>query len=470
MSDRYLAFVRSPLGRQLAGIMGLPRPVVLERLESRLPVLQGEVLIGAAAPSGGVIEALVRASRALGLDTLAHDSVPTWTALANAAGLMSGPWRVGSGPAGRLKALVLDATLLDSTASAATLHRFFQQALPSLKPCSRIVVLARPPETCERVEHATMQRALAGFVRSLAKEVGRGSTAQLIEVAPGGESGLAGVLGFLLSPRSAYVSGQVLRVAAGGEPLPPFDPAELPLRDRTLMVTGAARGIGEAIVLTLARDGARVVCLDLPQHAAALEQLAQRVGGVALTLDITAADAPARLAAAAQADGGWDGVVHNAGITQDRRIERMRLERWHSVLSVNLAAPLAINQALLDAAALKRGARIVVLSSIAGLAGNRGQTNYAFSKAGLIGLTESSARIYLDRGIAFNAVAPGFIETAMTAAIPWAIREAGRRMNSLAQGGQPIDVAEAVAWLASPVAAGINAQVLRVCGQSLLGA
>jgi 3-oxoacyl-[acyl-carrier protein] reductase len=470
MSDRYLAFVCSPLGRRLAGILGLPRPVVLDRFESRWPVLQGEVLIGAVAPSGGVIEALAGVSRALRLDTVAHDSAPAWTPIANAAGLMSGPWRVGAGPAGRLKALIFDATMLDSMASSAHLHAFFQQALPCLSPCSRIVVLARPPETCERVEHATMQRALEGFVRSLAKELGRGSTAQLVEVAPGGESGLTGVLGFLLSPRSAYVSGQVLRVSASGEPLLPFDPMEPPLVGRTLMVTGAARGIGEAIALTLARDGARVICVDLPQHATALDQLAQRVGGAALTLDITAADAAERLSDAAQADGGWDGVVHNAGITQDRRVERMPPERWQSVLSVNLAAPLAINQALLGASALKRGARIVVLSSIAGLAGNRGQTNYAFSKAGLVGLAQASARSFQDRGIAFNAVAPGFIETAMTAAIPFAIREAGRRMNSLAQGGQPIDVAEAVAWLASPAAAAINGQVLRVCGQSLLGA
>jgi 3-oxoacyl-[acyl-carrier protein] reductase len=148
----------------------------------------------------------------------------------------------------------------------------------------------------------------------------------------------------------------------------------------------------------------------------------------------------------------------------------MSVEAWQTVLAVNLSAPLRVHQALFSQGLLKPAARIVVVSSISGIAGNRGQTNYAFSKAGLIGWVQSIAPVLAAQGRAINAVAPGFIESAMTAAMPFAVREAGRRLNALKQGGQPVDVAEAVAFLASPDAAGINGQVLRVCGQSILGA
>ena len=110
------------------------------------------------------------------------------------------------------------------------------------------------------------------------------------------------------------------------------------------------------------------------------------------------------------------------------------------------------------------------VSSISGIAGNMGQTNYALSKAGVVGMVQSNAPAFARKGITINAVAPGFIETAMTAAIPFAIREAGRRMNSMSQGGLPVDVAEAIGWFASPASAGITGNVVRVCGQSIMGA
>jgi 3-oxoacyl-[acyl-carrier protein] reductase len=113
---------------------------------------------------------------------------------------------------------------------------------------------------------------------------------------------------------------------------------------------------------------------------------------------------------------------------------------------------------------------VLLIASLSGIAGNRGQSNYAASKAGLIGLAQAWAPLLARRGISINAVAPGFIETRMTAAIPFALREAGRRMNSMGQGGLAQDVAEAVAWLAQPGSGAVNGQVLRVCGQSLLGA
>jgi 3-oxoacyl-[acyl-carrier protein] reductase len=235
------------------------------------------------------------------------------------------------------------------------------------------------------------------------------------------------------------------------------------------MVTGAARGIGEAIAQTLARDGAQVVCVDVPQAEADLQALAQKLGGHALALDITAPGSAAQLVQAALQHGGWDGVVHNAGITRDKSAARMPAHVWQTVIDVNVQAQLDIHAALLDASAFKPNARVVCVSSISGIAGNAGQTNYAFSKAAVIGMVQHQA-LHGPAGMAINAVAPGFIETQMTAQIPLAIREVGRRLNALGQGGWPIDVAEAIAWLVSPAAQGVNAQVLRVCGLSFLGA
>ncbi len=164
-------------------------------------------------------------------------------------------------------------------------------------------------------------------------------------------------------------------------------------------------------------------------------------------------------------------LVHNAGVTRDRRLVNMPAERWSSVLEVNLASVLRTTDALLASGTLRAGGRIVATASIAGIAGNAGQTNYAASKAGIVGLVRSLApRALAGHGVTVNAVAPGFIETRMTAAVPVLLREAGRRMNSLAQGGLPVDVAETVAWLAHPSSGTVNGQVVRVCGQSLLGA
>jgi 3-oxoacyl-[acyl-carrier protein] reductase len=148
----------------------------------------------------------------------------------------------------------------------------------------------------------------------------------------------------------------------------------------------------------------------------------------------------------------------------------MPAERWEGLMDINLSSEERINDALLDAGVLRDNGRIVCVSSLSGIAGNAGQTNYATSKAGVIGMVEAMAPVLGERGLTINAVAPGFIETRMTGEMPVALREAGRRMNSLRQGGRPVDVAEAVAWFASPASAGVNGNVVRVCGQSLLGA
>jgi 3-oxoacyl-[acyl-carrier protein] reductase len=148
----------------------------------------------------------------------------------------------------------------------------------------------------------------------------------------------------------------------------------------------------------------------------------------------------------------------------------MSEEQWSTVIGINLEAPMRIDRELFERKAVRDNGRVVLVSSISGIAGNAGQTNYATSKAGIIGAVHAFAPTHAEAGTTINAVAPGFIETAMTAAMPIATREAGRRMNSMAQGGLPVDVAETIAWFASPGSAGVNGNVVRVCGQSLIGA
>ncbi len=234
---------------------------------------------------------------------------------------------------------------------------------------------------------------------------------------------------------------------------------EVPLAGKVALVTGAARGIGASIAEVLARDGAHVVGVDVPGQ------------GTELELDITGTDAPATIAShLLDKHGGVDVVVHNAGVTRDKTLARMSQEQWSKLIEINLIAPQRIDAELFSREAVRGNGRVVCVSSISGIAGNAGQTNYATSKAGVIGIVQAWAAPLAQRGVTINAVAPGFIETQMTAAMPIATREAGRRMNSLAQGGLPVDVAETIAWFANPGSAGVTGNIVRVCGQSLIGA
>ncbi len=469
MTDSYLSFANSSLGSRIATLLGLPQPLPLERYRAGQPVLKGSVLLGA----GGepeLLPALAAGFKSMAAQTVAHRSLPQWTQLANQAGLMTGRWGVEDKPGEKVKALVFDATGMQDSAEADALYQFFHDAARSVLPCGRVLVLGRPPEACSSPRMATMQRALEGLTRSLAKELKRAITVQLVYVAEGANDQLESTLRFFLSPRCAYVSGQVVRIGVPSVAGAVAVDWTQPLQGKKILVTGASRGIGAAIAEVMARDGAQLICLDVPQAQAGLDEVAARLGARALALDIGAADAPQKLADAALADGGWGVVVHNAGITRDKTIANMKEHLWQAVVNVNLSAQERINDALVDSGALKAGGRIVCVSSISGIAGNLGQTNYALSKAGVIGMVQSMAPVLAKKGITINAVAPGFIETQMTAAVPFALREAGRRMNSMGQGGQPVDVAEAIAWFASPASGGLTGNVVRVCGQSLLGA
>ncbi|WP_306321132.1 MULTISPECIES: 3-oxoacyl-ACP reductase [unclassified Streptomyces] len=441
MADRYLNFTGTAPGRFLTRRLGLPQPAPLLRHSPEHPHLHGQLLhLTAGEPAHR--EELAKLLAGTGLDVTSSAERPV--------------------------AAVVDATAVTGLDSLAEVHAALHPVVRSLATGGRVVVLGAPPSPDDH-HQAAVQQGLEGFVRSLGKEIGRGRTVNLVRVA-GPVAAAESTLRFLLSPKSAYVSGQVIQVGGTeGELGAPAD-WDRPLAGRTALVTGAARGIGEAVAETLVRDGAEVVLLDVPSAEADLARVAGRLGGRALPLDITADDAGARIADFT-ADSGLDVLVHNAGITRDRRLANMPAERWSSVLDVNLASVLRTTDALLAAGAVRRGGAIVATASIAGIAGNTGQTNYAASKAGIVGLVRSLApRAAAEHGVTVNAVAPGFIETKMTAAVPLFIREAGRRMNSLGQGGLPVDVAETTSWFASPGSGAVNGQVVRVCGQSLLGA
>jgi 3-oxoacyl-[acyl-carrier protein] reductase len=476
MKDRYLDFVNSPFGASVARSIGLPQPEVLRRHALGRAEFGGITAIGAG-PSPTLFEPLITLLTSLGMTGVAHESALGWLAVAARHGAMSGrfePRAPGAAPNDRMQALIFDATGITDSTQLHALHGFFHDAIRSVAKSGRIVVLGLPPESCTSPRAWTAQRALEGLTRSLGKEARGGISSNLVQVEPGGD--IEGTLRFLLSPRSAYVSGQVVRIDA----TPASPPADWnqPLAGKRALVTGAAQGIGAAIAQVLAERGAHVIGLDVPHAQDALDQTMLALedawpsqgAHTALLADIAAPEAPATIAAALLAMDGIDIVVHNAGITRDKTIAKMTEAAWDSVIDVNLSAQERIDDLLLDQNVLHEGGRIVGVSSISGIAGNLGQTNYATSKAGVIGRVQSMAKPLRERGITINAVAPGFIETQMTARIPLGLREAGRRMNSMSQGGQPVDVAETIAWLASPASAGITGNVVRVCGQSLIGA
>ncbi|MER7070485.1 3-oxoacyl-ACP reductase [Terrabacter sp. NPDC000476] len=347
-------------------------------------------------------------------------------------------------------------------------------AVKALARNGRVVLVGTDPTTLTDVAACATQRALEGVVRSLGKELRHGATANLVLARGDAHEGVRSAVEFLLSGRSAYVDGQVVRVgtptSADSDIDTHVDPLR-PLAGKVAVVTGAARGIGAEIARVLARDGATVVAVDVPPAGDALAAVANEVKGTALQVDVTADGAGRRIVEHARSrHGSLDIVVHNAGITRDRLFVNMDEDRWSAVVDVNLRSILRMNETILGEEGISDGGRIVCVASIAGIAGNRGQTNYGASKAGVIGLVTALSEQVADRGVTVNAVAPGFVETEMTARIPFTTREIGRRMNSLQQGGQPRDVAETIAWFAQPGAAGVTGQVVRVCGQSLLGA
>ena len=463
MTDQYQAFAKSPIGKFVIKNLGLPAPTFLDRFDSATPVIKGAVLVGAA-PAGILSGAISQVLANIHANSYAGNNAELQQVAAT-QGLKLNAFNDGDRES-KFKAVVFDASGIQNSEQLKELYNFFNPVARQILASGRVIVVGTTPETAKTVKQAIAQRALEGFVKSVGKEFKKGIAAQLVYVDEGAEANLESTLRFALSPRSAYVSGQVVRVSKA-------DVIDVdwvkPLAGKTAVVTGASRGIGEAIAHVLSRDGAHVICLDVPQQQADLDRVASEIGGSTLAIDITAADAGQKIKEAAVAQGGVDIIVHNAGITRDKTLANMKPELWDLVININLSAIERVNDYLLEHDGLNANGRIICVSSISGIAGNLGQTNYAASKAGVIGVVKFTAPI-LKNGITINAVAPGFIETQMTAAIPFAIREAGRRMNSMSQGGLPVDVAETIALFASTASTGLNGNVVRVCGQSLLGA
>lgn len=440
MTDRYARFAQSRVGRLVVRGIGLPDPPRLRRYQPGQLEFTGPVVLGG---RGRV----------------------TWPVTEVLDRLKVG----ATGEAPHPAAAVFDATGISESAGLRGLYDFFRPVVRSVRAGGRLVVLATPPESCGQAREATAQRALEGFVRSLGREVGSGVTVHLVQVVPGAEDAIESTLRFLLSPRSAFLSGQVFRIGPAVV-RPPCDPHR-PLAGNVAIVTGAARGIGAAIARVLARDGAKVALLDLPSAGQRLAQLSNELRGTAIQLDLTAEDAPDRLGKWVSDRHGQVSIfVHNASIARHQRLGRMKPAQWDDVLAVNLAAPERIDEILLENNLITDHGRLIAISSVTGVAGNPGQTNYSTSQAGLIGHVRALAGAVAMRGITVNAVLPGLVEGAKSKPISQVNWLTARRLNSLAQRGLPADVAETVAWLAQPASGGVSAAAVRVCGQSVVGA
>lgn len=465
-NDSYIGFANSGVGQSLVNALGLPNPTELDRYDANKDFVGGDLLLGAA--EGAELVSAIAATLANSSSTIKAASTEVQQGLKE-AGIQQPVYTPVEDDGQKFKALVFDASGIKNSEQLKAMYNFFHPVVRKMKKNNRVIVIGRTPELCTDPKEQTAQRALEGFTRCMGKEIRKGGTVQLVYVAPGAEKNVESTLRFFLSAQSAYVSAQVVRVSKSKK-LAELD-WNKPLAGKVALVTGASRGIGEAIADTLARDGAHVVCLDIPPAKDDLDTVAKRIGGSSIAMDITDAATPAQLAEYFKSKhNGVDIVVHNAGVTRDKTLGRMKEQLWDMVIDINLSSEERINDALLEADAINKGGRVIGVASISGIAGNMGQSNYGTSKAGVIGMVQSMAPILAKKEITINAVAPGFIETQMTAAIPFAIRQAGRRMNSMSQGGLPIDVAETIAWYANPASQGVNGNVVRVCGQSLLGA
>lgn len=467
--DFFLNLSSNPQAKKLVQSLGLPIPMPTP-LERRRAPYEERPLDDRAFVVGGVRDdalggAVARALVEAGAEPFVVGSAKAFRGPSEAWGR---PAQDPEDAPPKVAGLVFDASGLESPVALRALYDFFHPWLGRLARSGRVLVFGRPPEDAKDASSAAARAALEGFVRSVAKEVGRkGATAQLVYVSEGAEARLDSVLRFFASPRSAFITAQPIRITSDAKGKK--HPRVRPLEGKVALVTGAARGIGAETVHLLAQEGAHVFCLDRPDDDAKVAAVARKAGGTPLLQDLGEEGAAQKIAAAL-AETGVDIVVHNAGVTRDKTLPKMSDAQWDLTLDVNLAAIAEVTSALLERDVLRDRGRVVCLSSVAGLAGNVGQTNYAASKAGVVGYVRALAPTLRRRGITVNAIAPGFIETRLTAAMPLMIREGARRLSALGQGGEAEDVAQAILFLSTPGAVGITGSVLRVCGGALVGA
>ncbi|WP_420265728.1 3-oxoacyl-[acyl-carrier-protein] reductase [Candidatus Magnetominusculus dajiuhuensis] len=243
---------------------------------------------------------------------------------------------------------------------------------------------------------------------------------------------------------------------------------DVPMKGQTALVTGSARGIGKGIALALAKKGVNVVISDInfeEAKAAAAEIEAVGVKALPLKFDVSnSAEVTSAFAQISEAMGRLDILVNNAGITRDALIMRMKDEDWDAVININLKSVFLCTKEAVKLMSKQRYGRIANIASVVAFMGNAGQCNYSASKAGIIGLTKTTAKEYAKRGITANAVAPGFIKTAMTDSLPEKVKEDMLAAIPIGQFGEIEDVANAVAFLVSPEARYITGNVIHVNG------
>lgn len=373
------------------------------------------------------------------------------------------PWKDGTQKVEN--ALIVDGRDVKNEADLKVVFNQLQDGVKSIKSNGKVLIYSFQPELIKDTAHSTFQRSLEGISRSLAKELGgRGTTVNLVKIASDLDlTDYQITEDFFTSGRSAFITGQAL---IANDEIP--RPGEL--SDKICVVTGGAGGIGSATVKRLATEGATVIIADIPQmDDRAKPLLSDKVSFMGA--DLTNETARKQLLDDIKAKHGRiDVLINNAGITRDKTLKNMPEHYWDQVIAINLTAVIALTEEALEMDLIPDGGRIIGTSSISGIAGNFGQTNYTATKAALIGYAASKSKELKAKGITINAIAPGYIETEMVKTMPLMTRIFAERLTSLAQAGKPEDIAEAMAFLAHPGAQNINGQVLRVCGGSFLGA
>ncbi len=368
----------------------------------------------------------------------------------------------------KIDGLVVSTAGMQTLEDLEDLYTTIKNTVSRIAANGRIVIVSRMDST-DALAY-TVQRSVEGFTRALSKEIGgkKGVTVNQLKVTLDSVSpdSVANAAFFFLSDKSPFITGQVVELS--NDTATEFSAPEQLLAGKVAIVTGGARGIGAAAARVLQREGAKVIIVDVPQASEDAQFLANELGGDSVLLDITKPGAAKELQQyVLEHYEKLDILVNNAGITRDKTIAKMSIDQWRAVINVNLKALVTLTETFAENG-FAPYAKVVSLSSISGIAGNVGQTNYSLTKAGVIGFTQAFSATR--EGLFANAVAPGFIETKMTENLPFFVKEGGRRLSTLKQGGIPEDIAELIGFLASPLSDGINGQCIRACGGSMIGA